>query len=147
MSVTRKEAVKVWAERWRTLKVWPCSLADVTVDVRNRSGADSTGRAFYMERRIVISVSSDMADSLTTVLHEFAHAARPRRHDVEWTGHDDVWQSLFARAVREVTGIAVPETADNFRDLDRAATDAVRAWWKSSSNEFAFNLIAAKGKR
>lgn len=145
--VTRKEAIKHWAEQWRTLKTWPCSLADITVDVRHSSKHHSTGRAFYMERRIVVTAGENMPDSLGTILHEYAHASRVRRVDREWTHHDDAWQAIYTAAVYEVTGIVVPPAFSDFRDLDKAARDAMASWWKNSGNEFAYKLVAAKGRR
>jgi len=149
MAITEKQAVAVWVERWRTLKAWGRPLDDWKVDIRMRHIGDySTGRCWFMGKRVVVTASVDIVDSLGTILHEFAHAAAPRRADrPDENAHGLEWQRIYAAAVLEVTGRAIPEAVETYGLMDKTAYVALTAWWKDSGNEFAWKLVAAKGKR
>lgn len=149
MSITEKQAVTVWADRWRTLKAWGRPLDDWKVNVRMRHKGDySTGRCWFHGKRITVTASVDIVDSLGTVLHEFAHAARTRRADrLDVEAHHDVeWQGIYAAAVLEVTEQHIPVAVIDYKLMDEAADIAINTWWKSSGHAFAWKLVAAKGK-
>jgi hypothetical protein len=144
-----KRVVETWANRWRGLKAWGMPLVPGlwTVDVRMRhKGTHSTGRCFFHGRRIVVTASVDIVDSLVTILHEFAHAAAPRRADrPDENPHGLEWQRLYAAAVFEVTHYPIPDGVEDYKLMDRAANEAVGAWWKRSGHAFAWALL--KGQR
>ena len=127
----RQEAIQLWANRWRNLRAWGRELSEVQIEYRSRSeevGSYSTGLAFPVRRRIVITHGSDMSDALACVLHELAHLAVDGR---EWHGRK--WRLMFLTAVGEVTSRPLHGgEAWTYRLLQCAAEDAVRAWWRAS---------------
>lgn len=140
--MTQQDAVRSWAERWRSLKAWGRVL-DVKLDVRERhQGNYSTGYCRPAMQEVCVTAGSDIAEALKVVLHEYAHAAV--RGD-EY--HGPGWQACFARAVEEVTGLVVVDGAHNYRDMNAAALDAMRTWWRRSGNEFAWRLISKQKAR
>lgn len=146
MQMTIKQGVATWVEKWRELKAFRGLVTDYKVDVRmRRTGPHSTGRCFVTEKRIVVTASIDVVDSLATILHEYAHAARVRRADLDYSAHDEEWQRTYAAAVFEVTGRRIPDAVSEYSLMDRAAHDTLTRWWRESGNEFAWRLVAKKG--
>jgi hypothetical protein len=141
-----KAILTTWAHHWRDLRAWGRPLEEITVKITGRDnhktpgcgGVGSTGTAWPTKRDTVIRAGSDLPDALATILHEYAHLAAPG--DV---AHGLPWSSRFAAAVYEVTGIAICDDGDKGQ-VDRAATAAVRSWWKASGNEFAAKLLRAR---
>jgi hypothetical protein len=138
-----KRILHLWVEHWRHLRAWGRSLEEISVTVKGVAGHAepgcggdySTGVARPVRRTAIIRAGADLPDALATVLHEYAHLAAPAG-----AGHGPAWSSRFADAVREVTGVAiVPEGAR--AEIDRAATAALRAWWRVSGNSFAAKLL------
>lgn len=141
-----KQGIEVWAERWRGLRSFAGLLEGWRVDVRMRHKGDhSTGRCDVTDRRIVVTASVDVVDSLGTILHEYAHAARVRRADVDFAAHDQEWQRVYAAAVLEVTGHTIPQAVTDYMLMDKAANDALKHWWRDSGNGLAWKLLVAKG--
>lgn len=146
MAMTIKEGVASWAERWRGLNAFAGRLEGWRVQIRMRRVGDySTGHFWSRDRRIVVTACTDLVDSLGTILHEYAHAARTRRADVDYAVHDEEWQRTYAAAVFEVTGRRIPEAVPEYTLMDRAARDVMATWWRDSGNEFAWKLLAKKG--
>jgi hypothetical protein len=141
--VKRRDAVQVWADRWRELRAWGRPLEEVEIVIRERSqkiGTYSTGLAWPSRRRIVITAGADMPEALSVVLHELAHVAAPGR-----AHHGPQWRQIFARAVTEVTGVEVPVDQELRHQLvQRTAEDAVKHWWTASGNAFAWRLLSEK---
>ena len=100
----------------RELSQWTTTLLDTAV------------RRVMLRARVAFAVAS-------ALLHELAHAA------TIGDGHGEAWQSTYAAAIAEVTGIAVTPCADNYEIMNMACHDAMRAWWKSSGNAFAWSLL------
>jgi len=148
MSTMIKQGVAVWVDRWRDLKAFRGLVTDYEVIVRMRHVADySTGRCSTHKKRIIVTACDDMVDSLATILHEYAHAARVRRADIDYSAHDGEWQRTYAAAVFEVTERRIPDGVPEYALMDRAAYDVMKRWWAESGNEFAWKLLATKGRR
>ena len=90
---------------------------------------------------MTVTASTDMVDSLGTILHEFAHAATPRRGD-GGSPHGETWQQLYAAAVREVTGTEVVYATSNYKVMDYAVYQVMKAWWKRSGEEQIWRLAS-----
>lgn len=144
-----RRILETWARDWRRLRAWRRPLDELEIKIVGRQnhaepgkgGAASTGRCSVIRRRVVVRAGSDLPDALATILHEYAHAAVPA--DV---GHGPAWAERFADAVREVTGIAIVPDGKRV-EVDRAATEAVRVWWKASGNEFGAELLGVRRVR
>lgn len=133
----RTEAVKIFAEQWRHLKAWGRPLLEVFIKYEDYKRGNY-GICYPVERRCVIRVRADIPDSLDTVLHELAHAAVPaQEHHGAW------WRKVYAQAVEEVTGRAIPAAdSDDYCAVRALGTEALRAWWK----EKGFDRIWALAK-
>jgi hypothetical protein len=132
--VTRAEAIERWAASWRTLRAWRRDLSEVKITVSNKINASRLGTCWDHEQRIVIYQGESFIDELGTLLHELAHAA------TIGAAHDERWQETFAAAVTEVTSIVVGPMAYNYRMLNEAAKDALKAWWRHSGNADRWEL-------
>jgi len=132
--ITREQGLRSWASRWRTLKAWRRDLSEVTIDIKSTQRKDRLGTCWPIRQHIVIYLGESFGDELGTLLHELAHAA------TIGADHDERWQSTFAAAVSEVTGLAVTPVAYNYRVLNMAAKDALRTWWRVSGNEAIWKL-------
>jgi len=132
--ITREQGLRSWASRWRTLKAWRRDLSEVTIDIKATQRKDRLGTCWPIRQHIVIYLGESFGDELGTLLHELAHAA------TIGADHDERWQSTFAAAVSEVTGLAVTPVAYNYRVLNMAAKDALRTWWRVSGNEAIWKL-------
>ena len=77
------------------------------------------------------------------LLHEMAHAALIT-NDPEH--HGPTWQATHAAAIAEVTGLPIPSSVDIYQVQCRAAHDAVKLWWYSSGNKFAWDLLTRRAK-
>jgi hypothetical protein len=138
-----KPILETWARHWRDLRAWGRPLEEISVRIVGRynhkepGACDkfSTGTAWPTKRDTVIRAGSDLPDALATILHEYAHLAAPGG-----AAHGLPWSSRFAAAVLEVTRIAICDDGTK-GEVDRAATAAVRSWWKSSGNAFAAGLL------
>jgi len=87
----------------------------------------STGHA-YGKRRFVVTAGTDPYDARTTILHEIAHCAA----GYQGGPHGDGWRSVFASAVRELTGETPSGTTHH--DLHTVATECVRRWFDRGGN-------------
>jgi hypothetical protein len=98
-----------------------------TVTYGGHRSAMSTGHA-YGKRRFVVTAGTDAYDARTTILHEIAHCAA----GYEGGPHGDSWRSVFASAIRELTG----ETPSGMthHDLHTVATECVRRWLDRGGN-------------
>jgi hypothetical protein len=132
--VTRAEAIERWAANWRTLRAWRRDLSEVKVSVSNKIHSNRLGTCWPREQRIVIYQGESFIDELGTLLHELAHAATIDQR------HGERWQETFAAAVTEVTSIVVGPLAYNYRVLNIAAKDALKAWWWHSGNADRWEL-------
>lgn len=132
--VTREQGLMAWASRWRELRAWRHSLADIKVEVSDRAPASRLGTCWAYQRRVTIYRGDSFIEELGTLLHELAHAA------TIGDGHDETWQDTFASAVTEVTHITVVPAAYNYRILNAAAKDALKAWWHVSGEARIWKL-------
>lgn len=132
--ITREQGLRSWAARWRTLRAWRRDLEAVTIDIKATQRKDRLGTCWPVRQHIVIYLGESFVDELGTLLHELAHAA------TIGANHDEHWQSTFAAAVSEVTGLSVTPVAYNYRVLNMAAKDALRTWWRTSGNATIWNL-------
>jgi hypothetical protein len=136
--ITREQGLRTWAARWRTLKAWRRDLSEVKVEISDKQHVDRLGTCWQHEQRLVVYRGVSFVDELGTLLHELAHAATIAED------HNQVWQSTFAAAISEVTGLAVTPVAYNYRVLNMAAKDALRTWWKASGNETIWKLARSR---
>jgi hypothetical protein len=132
--ITRAQGLRTWAKRWSVLRAWKRDLSAVKVEISTKQHPDRLGTCWSLEQRIVIYQGESFVDELGTLIHELAHAA------TIGADHDHRWQSTFAAAVSEVTGLVVIPVAYNYRVLNMAAKDALRTWWKASGNERLWKL-------
>lgn len=138
-----KTILETWARNWRTLRAWRRPLEEIDVVIKGRNGFEepgcgalySSGVAYPVRRSCVIRAGADLPDALATILHEYAHLAAPAS-----AHHGPAWSRRYAGAVLEVTGVYICREGPK-HEIDFAATAAVRAWWKSSGNEFAAKLL------
>lgn len=134
--MNRLDVVKTWVNRWRHLRAWGRSLELVDVTVSEREHPRRAGTCWTREQRITLYHQDRLTDVLTTALHEYAHAVEITAH------HGLAWQARYAAAVGEVTGIVIPGGIDgDYKIIDCAARDAVRAWWHRSGNAMAMKLL------
>lgn len=141
--MTRREAVGVWAEKWRHLQAWGRPLEEVQIDLRRDDGRGRLGWCHQCSRRIVVKCRTDMVDTLDTVLHELAHAANPG----EFEDHGERWREVYARAVEEVTGRAIPGAgAEDEVGVRALALEALRGWWRESGLENVWKMMKLKGE-
>lgn len=138
MSITREQGLRTWADRWVKLRAWRRDLSNVKIEISDRAFPNRLGSCWTYEQRLVVYKGETFVDELGTLLHELAHAAAI---DAQ---HSERWQTIFAAAVSEVTGLAVIPASYNYRILNMAAKDALRTWWRTSGNEFIWRL--ARGK-
>jgi hypothetical protein len=134
--ITREQGLRTWASRWVTLRAWRRDLSETKIEISDKQHADRLGTCWPLQQRLVIYRGVSFVDELGTLIHELAHAAT-----IE-AAHDQRWQSTFAAAVTEVTGITVVPVAYNFRTLSMAAKDALRLWWRASGNETIWRLAS-----
>ena len=132
--ITRVQGLLRWAHQWRTLRAWRRDLSDVKIQISDQIHNDRLGTCWTLQQRVVVYRGDSFIDELCTLVHELAHAATIVH------SHDETWQATFSAAVSEITGIAVTPVAYNYEVLNLAAKDALRSWWKSSGNEFAWRL-------
>lgn len=138
--MTRADAVRCWAERWRGLRAWGRPLEEVSIEIQPYRGQAQCGTAWPTQRRCVVRVGAGghVVYDLETALHELAHCAAPGDEH-----HGPKWRRPLVAAVLEVTGIAVADDGQPFELLDRACVDALRAWWHSSGQAFLYRLALA----
>lgn len=129
--MTRKDALSVWASRWRGLRAWGRPLEEVTVEFRERRACYSTGVAYPGLRRIVVTAGADVPEALATILHELAHQAAGRAED----HHGARWRRIYGQAVAEVTGIDLDVEPLTYRQARQAIERTVASWWARSGNE------------
>ena len=112
---TKRERAKKRAKRWpailrdhfeemKKLKCWKDDVKHATLKIRRGPGG---GHCKY-SGEVVVSVSATpervqknpaaAANSLSTLMHELAHAA------TTGDGHGDAWRSRYSEAVRELLG-------------------------------------------
>jgi hypothetical protein len=132
--ITREQGLTTWAARWRTLKAWRRDLSEVKVVISDRFHHGRLGTCWSHAQRLVIYRGDSFIDELGTLVHELAHAA------TIGADHDEPWQTTYAAAVAEVTGIAVVPLAYNYEVLNMAAKDAMRTWWRTSGHEAIWKL-------
>jgi hypothetical protein len=134
--ITREQGLRSWASRWRTLRAWKRDLSEVTIDIKATQRKDRLGTCWPLKQHIVIYLGEAFIGELGTLIHELAHAATIGAH------HDEPWQTVYAAAVTEVTGIAVVPVAYNYEVLNMAAKDALRTWWRTSGNATIWKLAS-----
>ncbi len=141
--ITRAEVLHKWFKQWHTLRAWNRSLENVVMNVSDIRHPDRLGTCWTLQQRITVYRAVDVprfnaASELYTLLHEMAHAACIEEH------HGVKWQATHAEAILEVTGIGIPKAAANYQVLCQAGRDAVKAWWRTSGNEFLLGLTGVK---
>jgi hypothetical protein len=135
VSVTRAQGLLRWADAWRNLRAWRRDLSLVEVVISDRAHPRRLGSCWDFQQRLVVYRGDSFAEELATVLHELAHAACIGGE------HGEQWQATYAAAVTEVTGLPVVTCAEDYQVLCMSARDAVKAWWVSSGNDFAWRLV------
>lgn len=108
---------------WSALRAWGRDLSEVRVEYIDREYPDRAGTCWSRQQRIKLYRSRRVSSMLATLLHELAHAV-----EIE-DDHGPRWQARFASAVAEVTSARMPEYSEPYSLLDRAAEDAIAAWW------------------
>lgn len=104
--------------------MWRDELPRITFRKTTRAHYPRTsGHCHYRTREITLTLGTDAADAVATVLHELAHAA------VGGEGHSRRYWSVLRSAARE----AWPEAVFDFSDgqdvgwrCDRAIADGIR---------------------
>ena len=134
--ITRTEVLKKWTKDWRTLQAWCRDLSEVSVEISDKAHPHRLGTCWSHEQRLVVYKGSSITEDLDTLIHELAHAATIGE------GHGLAWQSCYADAVQEVTGIPIPSAADNYRTLCQSGKAAVSSWWVSSGHDFLWKLVS-----
>lgn len=115
-----------WVERIARLKAWGRPLDEVAVRLKERTTERSSGTAWPVERRIVVSIGTNPAFAISTIVHEFAHCAAPGD-----AHHGPAFKARFRDATIELTG-RDPGMLDNYRVFGEAARDVYRAWWDAT---------------
>lgn len=80
----------------------------------------STGTAWFFQRRFAVTAGADRADALATLIHELAHLATPGDK-----AHGDKWRSVFFSAAWEVLGVEPKLEGAGRYDVHRAVREAV----------------------
>jgi hypothetical protein len=135
----RNQIIATHLNTWRNLRAWGRSLSELTIEVSDREYPRRGGTCWPTKQRVVIYQQPDICEMLMVGLHEMAHAVEVGDH------HGEKWQRRFAVAIAEVTGITIPYACeDDYHIMDRAASDAIRRWWRGSSYEFAAKLLGVR---
>jgi hypothetical protein len=113
-----------WASRIARLAAWGRPLEEVTIELRNGSGVGSSGTAWPGRRRIIVTVGSDPALALATVLHEYAHCAAPGN-----AHHGLMFKERLRAGTIELTNWD-PGLIDNYRIFQSAVDDVIKHWWR-----------------
>lgn len=129
--MTRKDALQVWASRFRVLRAWGRPLEEVTVEFRERAACYSTGVAYPGLRRVVVTAGVDVPGAISTILHELAHQAAGRAED----HHGPRWRRIYGEAVAEVTGVHIEVEPLAYRQARQAIEHTIARWWRQSGNE------------
>ena len=96
-----------WGDVWKT---WPARKCTTGV---------ARGRSMFR-----LTLGTDRADALATLLHELAHLATTPMDP----GHGDLWRATFFEACRELVGVTPKLSgAGTKRDVHSAVVEAIRA--------------------
>ncbi len=136
--ITRRDVLLKWAKEWTTLKAWHRDLSEVEIEISNHQFPDRLGTCWPVQQRIKIYRAPMITDELDTLIHEMAHAV------MIYDGHGEMWQGCYSAAIKEVTGITIPQVADNYHILCEAGRAAVASWWTRSGHEFLWKLVGSK---
>ena len=117
-----------WVFQVARLKCWGRPLTDVPVRLRYDAEGGGSGVCYVCPRRIAITACPDPARTISVIVHEFAHAAAVNVRGADTEHHDERFKERLQGAITELTGFD-PGMLDNYRTLQRACDDAVRAWW------------------
>jgi hypothetical protein len=132
-------ALAHYAQAWRSLRAWRAPLPTLVI-VEPYRGGGRLGVARCGLRTATVYATGDLAEDLSTVLHELAHLAAP----LAARSHGSEWRALFVAAAREVTGGEDDDLDDlnlTTTDLDAAIRDEIAEWLSRTSQTFAARLV------
>lgn len=133
--MTPQDIVRIFAENWKHLRAWGRPLTEVKISiVKSRNANDyASGQCHPTLRKVIIRCGRELSPNLDTAIHELAHCVADDHHGPKW-------REVYARAIEEVTGIAIPGAADDTYQAVRAlAVEALREW--AMSNDSIKSLI------
>lgn len=136
----REAHLRACFQKWARLKAWETDLSRVELVIRRRSRhpiAWTSGH--YSGKRIVITVGTDEAYAMETLLHEMAHAASKikrwewLRHHIPGRSRDPYYYhgigfcGFLLSAAREALGVPIEVRGTTVRAVDAAVVEAIRA--------------------
>lgn len=135
--MTKRDVLKSWADRWRSLAAWGAPLP-MSIEILDDKGRGPLGKAWSYACSAIVYDTGHLPGNLKTILHELAHLAAPN-----YVQHELPWRRMFVRAACEALGARVEdfELDVDLLTLNNQVEDAVKAWLDRSGQAVVLKAI------